>query len=518
MKTNGKWFLKTFVIGLLVIFFATQGLYATGTSQTSQSGGNTGGGPVHLKVLVTNSLGNDPSKVRLTKLLEEGTNTVLEFIEAGTGNNYLQKLNVVMASGDYPDIFAVTNNSIELSYAQSGALLPLNKYWDKYTNIKNGRSEEIWKVMTHPDGNVYVVPRNGRLGSQVVKHVNWMLLFREDYLEKANMPVPRTLDDYWKFCEFIRDQDPDGNGKRDTFAIIGYNSQASSFEHVFSAFGVQYNYWMARSGKVVQGAVQPEMKEALKYVNRMYAAGFVDPEWVTDSQQRFIDKYQHGLLSAGMHWGHNLDTKNFQGFYEALQRNTNGVAKYTFGDQWLTYGSYKPFGYRMNSPRGQSRTAIYSGTKQLDAALRVVDWECRPESMRAYSYGIEGETFRVGTDGVIDFFGTMDQQKEIGISSYHASIVLNPDHQHASKYYQSCILRQNDLLAPTNLADIYLVPEIAEYGSQLDTFVDEQFVRFIIGEQSIDQNWDAFVAEYARRGGTQVGDALTVTYQKAGGR
>jgi ABC-type glycerol-3-phosphate transport system substrate-binding protein len=483
--------------------FAAPRLSAKG----NQAAGATTGAPVKLKVLVTNSLGNDPSKVRLTKLLEQATNTVLEFIESGSGSAYLQKLNVVMASGDYPDIFAVTDNPTELKYAESGALLPFNKYWDKYSNIKNARSDEIWKVMTHPDGNVYCIPRNGRLGDKVVTHTNWMLLFREDWLAKANMNIPRTLDEYWKFCEFIRDKDPDGNGKKDTYAIIGYNGLAVSFEHIFSAYGTQYNYWLEKNGRIVNGSVQPELKEALKYCARLYAAGFVDPEFVTDSQQRFIDKYQHGMLGAGLHWGHNLDPGNFQGFYEALQRNTPG-AKYVFGDELLTTPGYKPVGFRRPSPRGWSRTAIYAGTKNLDAALRVVDYECLPASMRAYSYGIEGETYRV-ENGVINFFATMDQQKEIGISSYHAAIVLNPDHQHASKIYQTAILRQNELEAPVSWDDIYLVPEVAEYGAALNSFVDEHMVRFIMGDLDIDRNWDTYVAEWGRRGGNAIADALT---------
>ena len=193
-------FIVCFLI-LAGVVFVSQA-FAGGSRQAQDTQG-----PTHLRILVTNSMGNDPSQLRLTKILEEGTNTSLEFIEAGTGNDYLQKLNVVMASGDYPDIFAVTNNSTELDFARNGAMVPLNQHWDRYPNIRNSRTPDIWNVMTHPDGNVYVIPRNGRLGNHVVNHVNWMLLFRQDYLERAGMSVPRTLDEYWRFLEFVRDAD-----------------------------------------------------------------------------------------------------------------------------------------------------------------------------------------------------------------------------------------------------------------------------------------------------------------------
>jgi ABC-type glycerol-3-phosphate transport system substrate-binding protein len=508
MMKSGRQGMITAALVILAGFIATQGVYAGGRRQAQSDSG----APVNLTVMVTNSMGNDPKVLRNTKILEQETNTVLEFIDAGTGNEYTNKLNVVMSSGDIPDIFAINNNSLELTYAAEGVLLPLNKHWDKYQNIRKSRSEDIWQVMTHPDGNVYCVPRVGLIGDKIVTHTYWMLVFRQDWLDKAKMSIPRTLDEYWKFCEFIRDGDPDGNGRKDTYAIIGNNGLPAAFEHIFSAYGTQYNDWYIKDGKVVNGSVQPEMKEALKYAARMYAAGFVDPEWVTDSQQRSIDKYQHGMLGAGLHWGHNLDTGNLQGWYEIFQKNVPG-AKYAFGDQLLTTTGYTPFGFRKPSPRGWTRTSIYSKSKNLDAALRVLDYSCTPETTLRGNYGIEGETYTKGSDGVIKFFATADQQKEIGISSYMPFIVLTLENQHASKLYQDALLRQNELEGPTSLDDIYLVPEVAQYGAGLNLWVEEQFARFIIGDLDVESGWNNFVSEWNRRGGPSIADAITKVYE-----
>jgi ABC-type glycerol-3-phosphate transport system substrate-binding protein len=468
--------------------------------------------PTEVTVLVTNSMGNDPSKVLTTKMNEEATNTKMIFIEGGAGNDYLQKLNTVMASGEYPDIIAVTDNPTEKMLVENSVLLPLNQYWDQYANIRDCRDEDTWNIMTHPDGNVYCIPRNGKIGEQVINHTNWHFNYRQDYLEKSGLSELKTLDDYWKFCEYIRDGDPDGNGENDTYAIIGYSSQVPCFEHIISAFGVQYNYWMERGGKVVNGSVQPEMKEALKYINRMYEAGFIDPEFITDSQQRFIDKYQQGMLGAGMHWAHCIDTKNLQGFYAALQQNAPG-AVYVHGGDLLTTEGYTPFGYRRPSQRGWSRTAVAASSKVLDAALRIVNFECSEQAMLMNAFGIEGETYTIDQDGVVDFFATVEQQKEIGISTYHALIVLTNRFDHVSKVYQNAMLRQNELEGPPQVSDVRLVSEISEYESTLNSFVDEWFIRFITGDLDIDGNWDSFLTEWDKRGGTKIADALTAAGQ-----
>jgi hypothetical protein len=133
--------------------------------------------------------------------------------------------------------------------------------------------------------------------------------------------------------------------------------------------------------------------------------------------------------------------------------------------------------------------------------------------MRRGNYGIEGETYTVDPDGVIKYFATDDQIKEIGISSYNAAISLSPDHQHASKLYQNAILRQNELEAPVSWDDIFLIPEVAQYGAALNRSVEEWFARFITGDLDVESNWNAFVEDWGKRGGPIIAAALNKVYQ-----
>ena len=501
---HGMIIVAVIIAGLIIV----QGLYAGGSRD--QSGAS--GGPVRLTVMLTNSVGNDTKILRNTGILERETNTILDFIEASTGDDYTNKLTLVMASGDIPDLFAINTNAHESLFVSEGILLPLNQHWDRYPNIRSSRSESVWQVMTHPDGNVYAVGRAGRLGEHVIEHSYWMVLYRQDWLTRANMSIPRTLDEYWRFCEFIRDGNPNGDGSR-AYAIIGDNGLPRSFEHIFSAYGTQYDNWYVKDGRVVHGNVQPEMREGIRYAARMYAAGFVDPEWVTDSQQRHVDKLQHGMIGAGMSWGHNLDPNNTQGYREIFKRNVPH-GEYAFGDQLLTTPGYTPFGYLKGSPRGWTRTAIYSRGRNVEAALRVLDFSSSAETIFRNNYGFEGETYTINPDGSINFFATVAQQQEIGLGSYMQFINLTMQNQHASRLYQDVLLRNNELLAPTSLHDIHLVPEIAQYGGALE-MQKEQVTRFIIGDLDInnDAHWNNYVADWERRGGRIVADALTRAYQ-----
>lgn len=50
---------------------------------------------------------------------------------------------------------------------------------------------------------------------------------------------------------------------------------------VYGAFGFLPDRWTEKDGKLVYGAVQPEIKEALTLLNKRYKDGVIDPEFIT---------------------------------------------------------------------------------------------------------------------------------------------------------------------------------------------------------------------------------------------
>ena len=48
-------------------------------------------------------------------------------------------------------------------------------------------------------------------------------------------------------------------------------------DHIFGAYGALPNYWMLQDGHLVNGSIQPGMKDALVFLNKMYTDGLIDP-------------------------------------------------------------------------------------------------------------------------------------------------------------------------------------------------------------------------------------------------
>lgn len=76
--------------------------------------------PVELTVLTGNFKGTDLDNTVVNQMIEEKLNLDLNIISTSFGEAYTNKQNVMIASGDYPDIMNVLDNPTEAKYVEGG--------------------------------------------------------------------------------------------------------------------------------------------------------------------------------------------------------------------------------------------------------------------------------------------------------------------------------------------------------------------------------------------------------------
>lgn len=204
-----------------------------------------------------------------TKYLEGKTNIHLNWqLVPGETAALNEKKQLLLASGDYPDIFMQGNLTKEeqLLYGQQGVLLPLNKLIDQYApNIKKAFKDipYLEKAITAPDGNIYAIPSVNECYHCQFSAKMWV---NTKWLQKLGLSAPKTTDDFYNMLKAFKEKDPNGNGKADEIAFTGsptgWHTDIETFVmNSFVYFNADNNYFMMNGGKLATSVDQPGFKK-----------------------------------------------------------------------------------------------------------------------------------------------------------------------------------------------------------------------------------------------------------------
>ncbi|WP_438446358.1 extracellular solute-binding protein [Gorillibacterium sp. sgz5001074] len=249
-----------------------------------------------------------------TKWLKEsmGIEVKFDFI-VGKQTDYDTKIRLLLASGEkLPDVF---NGSAIGDLINAGKLMPLNdaieKYaspnlkalFDKYPQAMNGITV---------NGKIYGIPK---FQTADEGGVMWL---REDWLKRLNLTAPKTIAELDKVLEAFTKQDPDGNGKQDTFGLAvslkdGMYTWMASADPIFGAFtgymapffsGIT-NWWSPdKNGKVIHTAIDSNAKPFLETMARWKKNGYMDPEAAIKDAMKAVEPAVKGQAGAlfGPNW------------------------------------------------------------------------------------------------------------------------------------------------------------------------------------------------------------------------
>lgn len=242
--------------------------------------------------------GVTPSTCAWNDVLKKYLNIELDWMWEVDDAQYETKLSTALASGEYPDVMRVD----AITYYElldSGALKDLTAIWEEYASkpLKDAFAalDNLPLEKVTVDGKLTAVPYASDFMTSM--GVNY---YRTDWLENVGMEMPTNLDELTEVIKAFRDQDPDGNGEKDTYAMA-VDSSADGLMNFFYTFGSYPRSWIEKDGEIVNGAIQDETKEALDWLRGLYAEGYIDPEFATLSTEQINADVASG--KAGIYAG-----------------------------------------------------------------------------------------------------------------------------------------------------------------------------------------------------------------------
>lgn len=247
----------------------------------------------------------DYNEYELFKRLEEETNVHINWTLVDESTK-MEKLNLVFASGDYPEaVYGAMPSGIDLTnWANQGILLPLNDLIDQYApNLKAifEKHPEYKAAITHSDGKIYALPKVVDAPFYQAPDTMWI---NKKWLDAVDLPVPTTTDELYEALKAFKGKDLNGNGKQDEIPMsFMYNSNWIGGNALSGSFGImdhEGNHSYIMDGKLLYAPQQEGYKEYVRYMNKLYSEGLLDKELFTQTSQVYTSRMQNEVPVLGV--------------------------------------------------------------------------------------------------------------------------------------------------------------------------------------------------------------------------
>lgn len=344
------------------------------------------------------AMGSDP-EAPVYKALSEKFN--VEFVPvSATQSQWKEKLNLLFASNDVPDLFLTPGfETVQFKkWAAEGFLLPISDYADGYMNIENVLDKYKNLTQQMSDGKHYGIPSKNGEGNDDGTLCNHLMWIRKDWLKNLNLKKPTTTDELLKVATAFANDDPDGNGKKDTY---GYSANGTWWLYpVFNMFDASYYSFENVDGQYMPECLSEDMREGVKYLHNMYLTGALDPDFVINTEDQLFEKFITGKIGIFYNAAGPVYNKLYDKFKSA-------------------YPDKEPkdlFDYCevMTGPNGKKRidgkdayfgiTCINNNVDEAkrEKILSILDYMLSEEGMKLMSYGIEGVHYKEENGEIIN--------------------------------------------------------------------------------------------------------------------
>lgn len=209
-----------------------------------------------------------------------------------------QKLNISVASGDLPDIMWLKNKQlIELS--ENDLLYDLT---DLYQNNTSDFTKSILEQdkagfdSAKVNDRLMAIPNTGSAVDSLQ-----ILYVRTDWLENMGLEPPGTMQELLDVAEAFTKNDPDKNNKNDTFGLALTKSFIKDNHAGATGFFAGYHGYIRRwiedgSGNLAYGSIQPQIKVALQELQNMYKNGLIDKEFGVKDRAKVTESIASGKV------------------------------------------------------------------------------------------------------------------------------------------------------------------------------------------------------------------------------
>jgi len=429
-----------------------------------------------------------------------------------------EKLNILMAAGDAPDICVTYDEAMLYNYIQQGGVHEIGEYIDQYgATLKDFLGETLnYGVF---DGKQYAVPAKRVL---LAKYGSFL---RKDWLDKVGLDMPTTTEEFYSMLKAFKEMDPGNLGDSNIpFALtMNYSVPEWPAATLLQSFITEMT---EEEFYTLPQWLKPGYKEGMRFLNKLFNEGLINKDFPLDKDSATYKE----LISQGKVGSFINDSGlplGSGGILESLEKNVPG-AELAAMDPFKNYEGktakeiYSPVGIFAFVPKTCEHPA---------EAIIYLDFISRQDVRFALQNGVEGVNYELNEDGIpIPLEAPEGDRKAMSPASIDTTLTINgSDYGDAELNVKAASLRYTNPVHRQLYIDQYNLsikdgyyqprfdrPILAEskYSGVLLQVGSEMFAKTITCKPGdFDKLYDEYVQEYLDKGGQEVIDEKIEAYK-----
>ncbi|MDG0810388.1 type 2 periplasmic-binding domain-containing protein [Cohnella rhizosphaerae] len=338
---------------------------------------------------LSSALPSDASKDFVKQAIEEKFNVELNVQYMAGGQDHVNKINTLIAANDAPDMWKDTSADGGLKLATQNVLADLTPF------VTEASMPNYFKYWITPQELKYFQGIHPFMRAAVPyeKRAYRAYYIREDWLKNLGLEVPDTYEEYLQVLRAFRNNDPDGNGKKDTY---GFTTTGDSGKQL----GLDWPEYMknglvfasrVEDNKFVDTQTDLRMEGVINDIVKVNEEDLVDPDWFLNKIGQQTEKAAQGkagvVLGTTMTFALDSNPTSLQSMTKQLFPEANWIAFNPLGDKPLQtmLSPGNPFVF--------SKKTAENNPEKIKRTVQILDWLASPEGFLLTHYGVEGKHY-----------------------------------------------------------------------------------------------------------------------------
>lgn len=342
-----------------------------------------------------------------------------------------ERLNLMLASNDYPDlIVGLTPENLE-KWAAQGRLVDMVPYIEKDygAGIKESLGDNFG-LYVNDNNQLYGLPN--AWGILPIPDV--AAAIRLDYYNGIGAPAFETPEEYYEVLKQILEAHPTNSNGEKNYAMSWYTNNDSTadaglIDYVMGIWGLQKGYKVGDDNSLTHWINTDEGLEAAKFFNQIYIDGNFDPDGFVNKWEEFKEKFgQERIVGFYGDWwrpwnaGHEIWQKNNPNWTEDMRMVQVPIKD---AEAEKAYISAK-------DSYGWNLTAITNNATNVEGILKFLEWCMTDDGSKLLGWGVPNQTdshWSIDEDGNWSWNESVVQELLDATYDYEAHYYLGNERQ-----------------------------------------------------------------------------------------